>query len=113
MQFHSRGTQRFWPKRHRLGMTSTSLCSSIGLGVLFFVTSFSLAMMTSHGGTGQTHSLIQEQARKSAAAGSAQPNRGPAPPQNSTLPTTQGVTPARVPAAAPTPAAKPAPTGGH
>lgn len=38
--------------------------ATIGLGIAFFVTSLSLALMTSHGGVTQSKSLIQEEARK-------------------------------------------------
>jgi len=63
------------------GATDFITRATIALGVLFFVTSFSLALMTSHGGAGQSHSLIQEQARKAAASAPSQQNRGPATPQ--------------------------------
>ena len=51
------------------GATDFITRATIGLGVLFFLTSFSLALMTSHGGAaGGGHSLLQEQARKAASA---------------------------------------------
>ena len=94
------------------GATDFITRATIALGVLFFVTSFSLALMTSHGGTGRTRSLIQEQARRAATTAPATPGRAPS--------ATQGGLPAGAPAgtrapATPAPATPPAPkpaTGG-
>jgi preprotein translocase subunit SecG len=87
------------------GATDFITRATIALGVLFFLTSFSLALMTSHGSGGSSgHSLLQEQARKAAAA--------PAPSPTS-VPTSGG---ARLPAAggaqAPATTPAPAPAGG-
>jgi preprotein translocase subunit SecG len=79
------------------GATDFITRATIALGVLFFVTSFSLALMTTAGGAGRARSLIQEQARKSATS----------------APATPGSAPARAPSSTPTPApaATPAPGG--
>lgn len=79
--------------------------ATIGLGIAFFVTSFALAIITSRGGIGGTHSLIQEQARKAAAGASAQPQRGAAP-GGSAVPSAPGGS------AVPAPTGTPAPAGG-
>ena len=50
------------------GATDFITRATITLGVIFFVTSLSLALMTSHGGTAKPRSLVQEMAKKAAAA---------------------------------------------
>ena len=91
------------------GATDFITRATIALGVLFFVTSFSLALMTSHGGTGKTRSLIQEQARKAAASSTAQPGRGSAVPQGAAPSGTPVTAPTGTPATTPT--GTPAPGG--
>lgn len=56
------------------GATDFITRATIGLGIVFFVTSLSLALMTTKGNVGNTRSVLQEAARK---AGSQQ--QGPAP----------------------------------
>lgn len=58
------------------GATDFITKATIYLGVIFFVTSLGLAILTSRGGVGGTKSLLQEQARKAAAAA---PQRSGAP----------------------------------
>jgi preprotein translocase subunit SecG len=89
------------------GATDFITRATIALGVLFFLTSFSLALMTSHGGSaGGGKSLLQEQARKAASA--------PAPTQVPTSRTPSAPAPANGGGSAPsaTPAPATAPTGG-
>jgi preprotein translocase subunit SecG len=102
------------------GATDFVTRATIALGVLFFLTSFSLAMMTSHGGGGKAKSLIQEQARK--AAGSAPPAAPQSAPGASAIPSGGSAVPsagapASRPAATPAPASPapsaPAPAGKH
>jgi preprotein translocase subunit SecG len=78
------------------GATDFITRATVGLGVAFFLTSLSLALMTSHGGTERAHSLIQEQARKAAAA-APQQGRGGQPQQ----PGRATPVPVNVPAPAP------------
>ena len=54
---------------------------TIGLAVVFFITSLSLALLTSRGGTQVERSLIQEQARQQQQSAPAQlpPSQQPAP----------------------------------
>ncbi len=58
------------------GATDFITRATIGLGIVFFVTSLSLALMTSKGAVGNTRSVLQEAARK---AGSQQQVPGPGP----------------------------------
>jgi preprotein translocase subunit SecG len=88
------------------GATDFITRATIGLGVAFFVTSFSLALMTSHGGPTVGRSLIQEQARKAASSAPAQQQRGPAPPQGGATAPLPGGT------SAPAQGTTPAPAGG-
>ena len=75
--------------------------ATIGLGVAFFVTSMTLALMTSTGGTQRGKSVMQAEARKAAEqAQKSQAGRGPAP---------QG---APAPIGAPPAGGTPAPAGG-
>lgn len=88
------------------GATDFITRATIGLGIVFFVTSLSLALMTTKGSTGNTRSVLQEAARKAGAAG------------QTPAPGAPGVTPQAAPptgAPATTPATTPAPvpaTGG-
>ncbi len=63
------------------GATDFITRATIILGVTFFVTSFSLALMTANGGRGAGKSLMQAEAKRAAAAQSAQPTRGNMAPQ--------------------------------
>lgn len=75
---------------------------TIGLAVVFFITSLSLALLTSRGGQQGERSLIQEQARRQSQQG--------APAQ---LPPTQSAPGSATPAAPPAPGGTaPAPAGG-
>ena len=74
--------------------------ATIGLGVAFFVTSMTLALMTSTGGTQRGKSLMQSEARKAVQAQKSQGGRIPAP---------QG---APAPIGAPPAGGTPAPAGG-
>ena len=84
------------------GATDFITRATIALGVLFFVTSFSLALMTSHGGTGRARSLIQEQARKASTTAPATPGRAPSAPQGGAP--APANTPAPITPSAPAPA---------
>jgi len=86
------------------GATDFITRATIGLGVAFFLTSISLALMTSGGGTTRVRSIMQEQARKAAGA--------PAQSPTSTMPSSQQRLPSAVPSAVPSGApATPAPAG--
>ena len=63
------------------GATDFITRATIWLGVAFFLTSFTLALLTSHGGLGGSHkSLLQTQARKAAQTAPQQlPRQGGAP----------------------------------
>ena len=64
------------------GATDFITRATIILGVTFFVTSFALALMTANGGRGSAgKSLMQAEAKRAAAAQSAQPTRGNMAPQ--------------------------------
>ncbi|MFN8589205.1 MAG: preprotein translocase subunit SecG [Candidatus Eisenbacteria bacterium] len=60
------------------GATDFITKATIYLGIIFFVTSLGLALLTAKGGVGGNRSLIQEQARKAAATQSQAPARAPA-----------------------------------
>jgi preprotein translocase subunit SecG len=81
------------------GATDFITRATMVLGAAFFLTSLALAKMSSSPGTG-ARSLIQEQARKSAATAPAQ------------APTTPGTAPTGGTAPAPTPAPATTPAGG-
>jgi preprotein translocase subunit SecG len=88
------------------GATDFITRATIALGVLFFLTSFSLALMTSHGSSGgRGKSLLQEQARKAAAAPAPSPTSVP----TSGGANVPGAGGAKAPATSPVPAATPAP----
>lgn len=61
------------------GATDFITRATITLGVIFFMTSLALALMTSKGGPSGGRSLMQEQARKAQAGAPQQPGRAPAP----------------------------------
>ncbi len=76
------------------GATDFITRATIGLGIVFFITSLSLALMTTKGTVGGTRSVLQEAARK---AGTTQ--QAPAPGTGTPQPIAPaGGTPAPVPA---------------
>ena len=78
------------------GATDFITRATIGLGIVFFVTSLSLALMTTKGSTGNTRSVRQEAARKAASNPQA-----PAPAAPGVAPSTgaPATTPVPIPAA--------------
>ena len=64
------------------GATDFITRATVVLGVLFFVTSLSLALMTMRGGTGGKRSVVSESARRAASSAPQTPGTGaPAPTQ--------------------------------
>jgi preprotein translocase subunit SecG len=59
------------------GATDFITKATVYLGIVFFITSLGLAILTSRGGVGGGRSLMQEQARKAAATQQQQPGRAP------------------------------------
>ena len=88
------------------GATDFITRATIGLGVAFFVTSLSLALITTRGTSGANRSVLQEQARKAQQA---------TPPAAPTTPSSGAPTgaPTGAPAGGTTPAQPTTPTGGR
>jgi preprotein translocase subunit SecG len=76
------------------GATDFITRATIVLGVIFFVTSLALALMTAKGGPGASRSLLQEQARKAAASAPQQPGSMPAGGSSAPAPTGGAAAPA-------------------
>jgi len=90
------------------GATDFITRATIGLGIAFFLTSLSLALMSSGNGTARTRSIMQEQARKAASTQQSS-TTAPVPGSQQSGP---GAVPSAVPLGAPAGApAAPAPAG--